>query len=157
MGFKQDWLTITFWVMTFGASVMGIASGALANVWAGSQGVGVSSTSVAAGAAGLCVLLVGVFWRENKISSQVTIPKAMLSACHTLTGEPHPCSQTFTAVLVEVTFEGLTELNGAGTCRLLCRQEYPAFRVWAKCCAFLYLCLLAAVDSNSCGQLFTQQ
>eukprot|EP01018_Ginkgo_biloba_P012029 Gb_13376 [translate_table: standard] len=77
LGFRQDWLSDTFWTMSFGAAASAIGSAALANVlvkWKAPHGMMLPSAAAAVIAV-VCALLIARGWGENTSESKVKIPR----------------------------------------------------------------------------------
>ncbi|KAL2631766.1 hypothetical protein R1flu_016452 [Riccia fluitans] len=85
LGFRQEWLCRTFWVMALGTGTAAIGVGAFANLIVDRFGLGlVSPTFVAAAIAGLCILLVLNGWVENVGTQQPKLSVSLFNACQAL-------------------------------------------------------------------------
>ncbi|KAG6557965.1 hypothetical protein Mapa_000144 [Marchantia paleacea] len=86
LGFRQEWLSRTFWVMALGMGIAAIGVGAFANLMVDRFALGlISPTFVAAAIAALCVFLVLNGWVENVGTQQAQLSKALVNACQALT------------------------------------------------------------------------
>lgn len=87
LGFRQEWLSRTFWVMALGMGIAAIGVGAFANLMVDRFALGLASpTFVAAAIAALCVFLVLNGWVENVGTQPAQLSKALVNACQALTG-----------------------------------------------------------------------
>ncbi|KAI5075081.1 hypothetical protein GOP47_0009157 [Adiantum capillus-veneris] len=69
-GFRQEWISDTFWLLSFGASVVAIGAGGLANYLVGQLSLGVAAPSLAAAVvASFAAFSIFLFWEENPLPS----------------------------------------------------------------------------------------
>ncbi|KAL3689719.1 hypothetical protein R1sor_016028 [Riccia sorocarpa] len=86
LGFRQEWLCKTLWLMALGTGAAAIGVGAFANLMVDRLGLGlVSPTFVAAAVAGLGIFLVLNGWVENVGTQQHKLSVAMVNAFQALT------------------------------------------------------------------------
>lgn len=73
-GFRQDWISDTFWLISFGASVTAIGAGGLANYLVAKQSLGIAAPSFAAAvAAVLSAFSIFLFWEENPLPTHAKL------------------------------------------------------------------------------------
>eukprot|EP00249_Psilotum_nudum_P016047 c25631_g1_i2 orf=230-1588(+) len=71
LAFRHEWLSDTFWIMSFGVAVVAIGSGALVNLLVKSLSLGLAAPSVASAFVSvLLVFGVAFLWEENLSTSQ---------------------------------------------------------------------------------------
>lgn len=84
LGFRQEWLSDTFWTMSFGGAASSLGSSALANAlvnWKTDHGMTlplVAATIVAV----ICAILIVKRWGENMANFKVKIPTTVLLFAH---------------------------------------------------------------------------
>ncbi|XP_059074236.1 uncharacterized protein LOC131034289 isoform X2 [Cryptomeria japonica] len=84
LGFRQDWLSDTFWTMSFGAAASSLGSAALANTlvnWKGPHGMALPSAAAAV-VAFVCAILITKGWGENTATSKIKTRKIVSSLAY---------------------------------------------------------------------------
>lgn len=84
-GFRQEWISDTFWLISFGGSVVAIGSAGLANFLVAQQSLGIAAPSLAAavGTVFSAISLV-LLWEENSLPSHAKLMGTMRSTFHIL-------------------------------------------------------------------------
>uniref|UniRef100_A0A7I4C1F8 Major facilitator superfamily (MFS) profile domain-containing protein n=1 Tax=Physcomitrium patens TaxID=3218 RepID=A0A7I4C1F8_PHYPA len=85
VGFKQELLSETFWMMAFASGIVGISSGAIANVLMEQQALSARAPSVVAGfVTFLCLLTIIFGWNENVGTLYGGLSKPLLNGIQAL-------------------------------------------------------------------------
>uniref|UniRef100_A0A0D6R4E6 Major facilitator superfamily (MFS) profile domain-containing protein n=1 Tax=Araucaria cunninghamii TaxID=56994 RepID=A0A0D6R4E6_ARACU len=81
LGFRQDWLSDTFWTMSFGAAASSLGSAALANAlvnWKAPHGITFPSAAAAVVAL-VSAIMITKLWGEDMATSKVKTPRIVLA------------------------------------------------------------------------------
>lgn len=84
LGFRQEWLSDTFWTMSFGGAASSLGSSALANAlvkWKTHHGMTLPLVAAAIVAV-ICAILIARGWGENRATFRVKIPSTVLLFPH---------------------------------------------------------------------------
>ncbi|KAL2630953.1 hypothetical protein R1flu_015639 [Riccia fluitans] len=93
LGFRQEWLCKTFWLMALGTGAATIGVGAFANLMVDQFGLGlVSSTFIAAAIARLGIFLILNGWGENIATQHPKLAMSLFNAFQALIGTEVPLS-----------------------------------------------------------------
>ncbi|MCO5576300.1 hypothetical protein L7F22_030109 [Adiantum nelumboides] len=77
-GFRQEWISDTFWMISFGASVVAIGAGGLANYLVGQLPQGIAAPSLAAAVVStFAAFSILLFWDENPLPSHAKLIGAL--------------------------------------------------------------------------------
>lgn len=88
LGFRQEWLSDTFWTMSFGGAASSLGSSALANAlvkWKTHHGMTLPLVAAAIVAV-ICAILISRGWGENRATFRVKIPSTVLLFPHLMAG-----------------------------------------------------------------------